>query len=213
MIIIEAEQRSAAWFEARLGVATASRFKDIVGRTKAGGYAAARNAYMIELAMERITKNQAPRFSNEAMTWGTTQEDAAKEAYELYTFNQVRDVGLILDDELKAGASCDGLLDPNGQIEIKCPYNSLNHFETLVNGMPDQHIPQVQGQLWITGRDFCDFISYDPRMPEGLQLYIQRIERDDEYITTLKQEVVSFLNEVDNQVNKLMALAEERKSK
>lgn len=210
MIIIEAEQRSAAWFEARLGVATASKFKDIVGKTKAGSYAAARNVYMMELAMERITKNQAPRYSNEAMTWGTTQEQYAKEAYERQTFNQVREVGLILDDELKAGASCDGLLDPNGQIEIKCPYNSMNHFETLLNGMPEQHIPQVQGQLWITGRDFCDFVSYDPRMPEGLTLYIQRIERDDEYITSLKHEVIKFLNELDDQVNKLIELAKER---
>jgi hypothetical protein len=90
-------------------------------------------------------------------------------------------------------------------IEIKCPFNSANHLETWLSGMPEEHMAQIQGQMWLTDRQWCDFVSFDPRMPADLQLYVQRIPRNLEFIATLEREIVSFLGEVDDIVRKLKA--------
>jgi hypothetical protein len=102
-------------------------------------------------------------------------------------------------------------VDWDGLVEIKCPWNTANHIETLLNGMPAEHIPQLQGQMWITGRQWCDFVSYDPRMPAELQLHVQRIQRDPSFIADLEAKVTSFLQQVGTQVEALRRLAESRK--
>jgi putative phage-type endonuclease len=211
MILETDTQRSEDWYAARLGKATASRFKDVIAALKSGAPAQAQRDYLTELVVERLTQQPIQRFQNAAMTWGTEQEPAARAAYERVTGTSVEETGFICHDTLMAGCSPDGLIDWDGLIEIKCPFNSAVHIETLLNGMPADHIPQVQGQLWITGREWCDFVSYDPRMPAELQLHVQRIQRDEAFIADLERRVSSFLSEVGTQVEALRRLAESKK--
>jgi putative phage-type endonuclease len=170
----------------------------VLAKTR-NGYASTRQNYKAQLVIERLTNQQQDSYTSPAMQWGTEWEDAAKLAYMLKTGNTVTDTGFLEHPAMPAGASPDGLVGDDGLIEIKCPL-SANHIETLHGGMPKKHIPQIQGQMFITGRQWCDFISYDPRMPENAQLYIERIERDDEYIENLEDELASFLDEVEEDV-------------
>jgi len=210
MILETDTQRDADWYAARLGKATASRFKDAIAALKSGAPAQAQRDYLTELVVERLTQQPIQRFQNAAMTWGTEQEPAARAAYERITGRIVEETGFVAHDTLMAGCSPDGLVDWDGLIEIKCPWNTANHIETLLNGMPADHIPQVQGQMWVTGREWCDFVSYDPRMPEALQLHVQRIQRDPSFIADLERRVSSFLSEVGYQVEMLRRLAESK---
>jgi putative phage-type endonuclease len=197
--ILQAEQRSPLWFESRLGVATASRFKDIMARTRTG-YSAQRKNYMAELVSERLTGASQDNYQSQAMQWGVENEDTALLEYSLLTNVEVEQTSLWLHDTLKAGASPDGLVSDDGIVEIKCP-NTATHIETLQKrSVPSQYWSQVQGQLWITERLWCDFISYDPRLPANAQLIVLHVERDEEYIAKLEQEVKEFLQEVDDQV-------------
>jgi putative phage-type endonuclease len=211
MILETATQRDDDWYAARLGKATASRFKDAIAALKSGAPAQAQRDYLTELVVERLTQAPIQRYTTAAMTWGTEQEPAARAAYERVTGRIVEETGFVAHDTLMAGCSPDGLIDWDGLIEIKCPWNTANHIETLLNGMPAEHIPQVQGQMWITGREWCDFVSYDPRMPEPLQLHVQRIHRDPSFIADLEAKVTSFLQQVGTQVEALRRLAESKK--
>lgn len=211
MILETADQRTADWYAARIGKATASRFRDATAYLRSGDPAQAQRDYCTELVVERLTQQPAQRYATAAMQWGTEQEPAARAAYERVTGTSVEETGFVAHDTLLAGCSPDGLVDWDGLIEIKCPFNSAVHIETLLRGMPDEHIPQVQGQMWITGRQWCDFVSYDPRMPAELQLHVQRIQRDPSVIADLERRVSSFLQEVGTQVEALRRLAESKK--
>jgi putative phage-type endonuclease len=211
MILETATQRSEDWYAARLGKATASRFRDVIAALKSGAPAQAQRDYLTELVVERLTQQPIQRYTTAAMTWGTEQEPAARAAYERITGRIVEETGFVAHDTLLAGCSPDGLVDWDGLIEIKCPYSTAVHIETLLNGMPSDHIPQVQGQLWITGREWCDFVSFDPRMPEALQLHVQRIQRDPSFIADLEAKVTFFLQQVGTQVEALRRLAESKK--
>jgi predicted phage-related endonuclease len=221
MILETADQRTDDWYAARIGKATASRFKDAIATKKQtekqkkdnlpGDPMQAQLDYLTELVVERLTQQPVQRYATAAMQWGTEQEPAARAAYERITGTSVEETGFVAHDTLLAGCSPDGLVDWDGLVEIKCPWNTANHIETLLNGMPDEHIPQVQGQMWITGRQWCDFVSYDPRMPAELQLHVQRINRDPTYVADLERRVTEFLAEVGAQVEALRRLAESRK--
>lgn len=190
------EQRSDAWFAARLGKATASRFHDIMSKTKSGPSAYRKN-YKAELVVERLTGEKASSFTSPAMQWGIDNEPIARLAYTAETGNDVEDATFVQHMTLEAGASPDGYVGEDGLVEIKCP-NTATHIETLwTKKVPFQYIAQVQGQLWITGRKWCDFVSFDPRMPSNAQLFITRVERDEDYITSLEDEIVDFLDEVE----------------
>lgn len=194
------EQGTDAWYEARLGKATASRFKDVLAKLGTGKESAHRKNYRAQLVVERLTGRRAERFTSAAMAWGTETEDLARLSYTLATTNLVEEVGFIQHATLAAGASPDGLIGLDGCIEIKCRLTA-NHIDTLKAGhMPPEHMAQVQGQLWLTGRKWCDFVSFDPTLPENAQLFIERIERDEEYIANLEAEVTAFLTEVDQDV-------------
>ena len=194
------EQCSDAWFEARLGKATASRFKDVLAKLKSGTEPATRKNYRAQLVVERLTGQKAERFTTAAMDWGVETESLARLSYTLATTNLVDEVGFIQHAFLQAGASPDGLIGLDGTLEIKCRLTA-NHIETLKLGhMPPEHTAQVQGQLWLTGRNWCDFVSFDPTLPENAQLFIERIARDDDYIKMLELEVALFLDEVEADV-------------
>jgi len=212
VILETATQRDDDWYAARCGKATASRFRDVLARLKNGAPAADRQKYLTELVVERLTGQPVTGYENAAMRWGTEQEEYARRTYEQRVLlDNVEQVGFICHDVLMAGCSPDGLVDWDGLVEIKCPFNTGVHIDTLLNGMPAEHVPQIQGQMWITGRQWCDFVSFDPRMPAELQLHVQRINRDPAYVADLERQVTEFLNEVGAQVEALRRLAEGKK--
>lgn len=193
-------QGTPEWLAARAGHCTASRFADVLARLKGGGEAAGRKAYKLQLVTERLTGQPVETYKNAAMEHGTLTEPFARAAYETVRELMVDETGFLLHPSMEwVGGSPDGLVGEEGLIEIKCPYNSVVHVETLTGGMPTEHRAQVQGLLWITGRQWADFISFDPRMPEKLRLYVERVQRDDDYIKALAEEVEKFLAEVDKQ--------------
>lgn len=197
------EQRTDEWFNARLGKVTASRVTDVVARTKTG-YAASRENYMAQLIVERMTGQAEKSFTNAAMQWGTDTEPLARAAYEAERQVMVDEEGFVEHPEIaNAGASPDGLVGSDGLVEIKCP-NTATHIDTLLNQtVAKKYLDQMMWQMICTGREWCDFVSYDPRMPEHLQLFIKRIPFDAAYANTLNSEVSKFLAEVDAAVEKL----------
>ncbi|MFS2103632.1 lambda exonuclease family protein [Ralstonia sp. Ralssp135] len=200
------EQRTDEWYAARLGRATASNFGKVLAKIKTGEAADRRN-YRAQLVIERLTGNRQEGYSNAAMQWGTEQEPFARIAYMADRGVDVQEIGFIQHETLMAGCSPDGLIGADGLIEIKCPV-SATHIETLkTQHMPFEHMPQVQGQMWIAGREWCDFVSYDPRMPEKLQMFVQRIPRDEQYIKALSFEIERFLEEVAAEVTALQKIA------
>lgn len=200
------EQRSEEWFAARCGKVTASRIADVMATTKSG-YGAARKNYMAQLTIERLTGAVAESYTNAAMQWGTDTEPFAREAYELMSGNLVEEVGFIVIPQMMAGASPDGLVGDDGLVEIKCP-NSATHIETLLSAKVErQYLLQIQWQMFATDRRWCDFVSYDPRLPENLQYFCQRVERDQPLIAEIVGEVQKFLRELDDQVVALRGLA------
>ena len=198
------DQRTDEWFAARLGKVTASRVFDAVNKIKSGGYAASREDYKFELALERITNNRTPFRTTAAMQWGTDTEPEARSAYEAATGVFVTEVGLVDHPSIPmAAASPDGLVGDDGLIEIKCP-ESKQHFENLSKRRADtKYLYQMMWQMACTGRQWCDFVSYDPRFPHHLQMLIVRVARDDQLIADLESEVRLFLSEVDQLVERI----------
>ena len=197
------EQGSTEWFAARLGKVTASRVADVIAKTKTG-YSTSRENYMAQLVCERMTGTQGESYSNAAMQWGTDQEPLARAAYEAAKDVLVDEVGFIVHPTIiAAGASPDGLVGDDGLIEIKCP-NTATHIDTLLSEkVPSKYNTQMQWQMACTGRKWCDFVSFDPRMPEGLQLFIQRVDFDAEYVKMLEAEITGFLGELETKIEKL----------
>lgn len=202
------DQRSEEWFAARLGKVTASRVADVIAKTKTG-YSASRENYMAQLVVERLTNTQAESFTNAAMQWGTDQEPFARAAYEVQQNVLVDETGLVDHPTIEmAGASPDGLVGEDGLVEIKCP-NTATHIDTLLTQtVPGKYITQMQFQMACTGRQWCDFVSFDPRMPTKAQLFVKRVYRDDGFIKEMESEITKFLAEVTakvEQLNKLIA--------
>lgn len=201
-------QGTPEWLAARAGHVTASRFCDVMARLKGGGEAATRRTYKLQLVTERLTGLPCETYKNVAMEWGTQTEPFARAAYETERGLMVDETGFLLHPSVKwVGGSPDGLVAADGLVEIKCPHNSVVHVESMSGGMPTEHRAQVQGLLWITGRQWADFISYDPRMPAKMQLYVERVTRDEDYITKLAAEVAQFLVDVDRQHEWLLKVA------
>lgn len=202
------EQRTEDWFAARLGKVTASRVADVIAKTKTG-YSASRDNYMAQLVVERLTNTQAESFTNAAMQWGTDQEPFARAAYEVAQNVMVEETGLVDHPTIPmAGASPDGLIGEDGLVEIKCP-NTATHIDTLLTQtVPGKYITQMQFQMACTGRQWCDFVSFDPRMPAKAQLFVKRVMRDEAFIKEIETEIKKFLAEVTakvEQLNKLIA--------
>ena len=199
-------QRSEAWFQSRLGRVTASRVADVIAKTKTG-YSASRDNYMAQLICERLTGQQGESFTNAAMTWGTETEPLARSAFEAYADVMVEEVGFVPHPTIEmSGASPDGLVGLFGMLEIKCP-NTATHIDTLLTQVvPSKYMTQMQWQMACCQRQWCDFVSFDPRLPQELQLFVKRVEFGPEYVAMLEKEVIQFLAELDDKVNKLTNL-------
>lgn len=197
------EQGTDDWFAARLGKVTASRVADVIAKTKTG-YSASRENYMAQLICERLTNTKGESFTNAAMQWGTETEPLARAAYEALKDVLVDEVGFVSHPTIEmAGASPDGLVGDSGLLEIKCP-NTATHIDTLLSEtVPTKYITQMQWQMVCTGRHWCDFVSFDPRLPAELQLFVKRVEYDPVYGAMLEKEVILFLTELDNKITKL----------
>jgi len=198
------EQRTEEWFAARLGKVTASRVADVLAKIKSGESASRKN-YKMELVVQRLTNKVGESFTNAAMEWGTEQEPFARMAYEAHRGTFVKEEGFVDHPTIEGfGCSPDGIVG-EGLIEIKCP-NTATHIETVLeNKAPSKYIPQMQCQMACTGAKWCDFVSFDPRVPEDLQLFVVRVERDQEYIDAMEVEVKQFLSEVLDLFNQLKA--------
>ena len=196
------EQGTPEWHQLRLGKVTASRVSDVLAKIKTGESASRKN-YRAELVVQRLTGLPSESFTNAAMEWGTATEPMARIAYEIAKEVLVEQVGFIEHPTIAMfGCSPDGLVH-DGMIEIKCP-NSATHIEYLTdNKAPAKYINQMQCQMAVTGKKWCDFVSFDPRLPEDLQLFVVRVERDQKYIDSMEVEVVEFLTEVEGMVNQL----------
>lgn len=204
------EQGSQEWLLARVGKVTASRMADVVAKTKTG-WGASRANYMAELIAERLTGQPAEKFTNAAMQWGTDTEPQARAAYEFFQDQSVVQVGLVQHPTIKdSAASPDGYVGEDGLVEIKCP-NTATHIDTVLGGtVPAKYDTQMQWQMACTGRKWVDFVSYDPRLPANLCLFVSRVKRDDARIAELEGLVRDFLGEIDAKVAALTALNVEK---
>lgn len=201
-------QGSDEWKMLRLGKVTASRVADVVAKTKTG-WGASRANYMAQLIAERLTGTPAESYSNAAMQHGTDTEAEARAAYEFYQGVGVRKICFVPHPVIEqAGCSPDGLIGDEGLVELKCP-NTSTHISTLLGdgAIDSKYLCQMQWQMACCGtsRQWCDFVSYDPRMPENMRLFIQRVHRDDKRIAELEREVAGFLLEMKG---KLAALTD-----
>lgn len=194
------EQGSPEWFAARLGKVTASRIADVMARTKSG-YGAGRTGYMAELISERLSGTPYERFQNSAMQWGNEKEPEARVLYELLEDVAVDQVGFIDHPALAmTGASPDGHVGDAGMVEIKCPMTHT-HIETLIHQMVDtKYVYQMQWQMACTGRQWCDFFSFDPRMPVSMRYFKKRFYRDAQQIADIEREVRTFLLDLDQKI-------------
>lgn len=214
-----AEQRTEEWRQERAGKITASNFGAAIavtpgegvyktgprkGQVKVPEPTLERTRLMRTLAFERLAGIPKLEVGAKSLSWGRDLEDAAKEAYMVDTGALVEDSGFVLHPvHTFIGASPDGLIGTDGGIEMKCPHDEQVHIQTWLEGMPEGHIAQVQGNMLVTGRQWWDFISYDPRMTEPWRLYVQRIPRDEAYIKTLLTALLQFEAELRAMVDTL----------
>lgn len=200
------KQLSPEWFAERCGKVTASRVADVMAKTKSGP-AASRANYMAELIAERLTGQTAEAYTNAAMQWGSEHEQEARDAYSFYTEREVELTGFVPHPDIDGfGASPDGLVSTDGLIEVKCP-NTATHLDTLTSrSIPEKYQIQMQAQMSCTGRQWNDFVSYDPRLPERLKLFVKRIPRDPVKIAEIEREVKAFLSELETKLQQLEQL-------
>ena len=201
MKILSMPQGSLEWLAARAGKVTASRINDVMAAKSTAAY----RDYRAQIVAEILTgQPQESGFTNAAMQWGTEQEKFARAEYEMFCAWTVDEVGLVIHPTIEQGAaSPDGLVSTDGLVEIKCPKTST-HLQTLVDKkQPRQYENQMLWQMACTGRQWCDFVSYDPRLPDDLQLFVHRFDRDQERIDAIEEAVKQFLTEVNEMIDKI----------
>lgn len=204
MKIIESiEQGTQEWLELRLGKVTASKFSEVMTNGRGGKPSATAKSYMIKLVAEILRGQPMPFFENDAMRWGTETEPQARAMYELKNDVDVKEVAFVELNEF-VGVSPDGLVGDEGLLEIKCP-NTETQIKRFLDGvgLPKEYEAQVQGQLWVTGREWCDFVSFDPRIDVEASYIQTRVYRDEEYIAKLEEKVTAFVEEMKEMINTL----------
>lgn len=202
-------QGSPEWLAMRSGKVTASRVADVVAKTKSG-WGASRKNYAAELIAERLTGTPAQSYTNAAMQWGLDTEPQARGAYEFFRDATVAEIGFIEHPTIAmTGASPDGLVGDDGMIEVKCP-NTATHIDTLLTKViPGKYVTQMQWQMVCAERAWCDYVSFDPRMPEALQMFVCRIKRDGKRIAELEDLVLEFLAEIDDMESRLTEIGKD----
>ena len=197
------EQGTPEWQALRVGKLTASRVADMLATVKTGESMSRKNL-RADLIAERLTGNKTDSYSNSAMNWGVETEPQARVAYEVFSYNFVDQVAFVDHPTIaNFGCSPDGLVGDDGLIEIKCG-NTSTHLEYIeTRKPPSKYMTQMMSQMAVTGRKWCDFVSFDPRLPDGLKLLVVRIERDEEVIAKIEAEAIKFLAEVDDKIVEL----------
>ena len=201
-IITSMEQGSQEWLDMRLGKVTASRMKDLLSNGRGGNPSKTAETYMIELIAERLTGESKPFFENDAMRWGTETEPQARAMYELESGNDVEEVAFIIKDEY-VGVSPDGLIGDYGMLEIKCPTTTTQLKRALSKSYHADYEAQIQAQLWVAERNWCDFVSFDPRLDCGASFLIERVNRDDVFIEKMDVKVNLFIVEMKASLAKI----------
>ena len=203
---INVQQQSPEWLIERCGQVTASRVKDVCAKLKNGKESAARASYKLEVLTEILTGRATEHYVSQAMDFGTENEPLARTAYEIAKDVEVEKIGYVRHASIKrAGCSPDGLVGDDGLVEIKCP-NTTTHLNYLLEEVvPSDYIPQMMWQMACTGRAWCDFVSYDPRLPQEFGLFVIRLSRDEKVIAEMEAEVQKFINEVGEMCQKLQA--------
>jgi putative phage-type endonuclease len=204
-VIIQGEQGTAEWLQMRCGAVTSSRLNDALAKPKRvkdkeiNKELECRARYRKELVIERLTGRTAAHYVSDEMEWGTINEPLARAEYELATGNEVEQIALAMHPSIKwFSASTDGLVGGSGCLEIKC-LKSINHLDILIAGeIPEDYHWQMLGGMACAEREWCDFVSYDPRMPEGLQLFVKRFHRIDALISGMELEIQQFLADVEH---------------
>lgn len=201
MKVLSMPQGSPEWLAARAGKVTASRISDVMAAKTTAAY----KNYQAQIVAEILTgQPQESGFSNAAMQWGTDKEPLARAEYEMFCAWDVEEVGLVLHPTIERGASSpDGLVSSDGLVEIKCP-NTTTHLQTLIDKkQPSKYEYQMLWNMACTGRKWCDFVSYDPRLPDDLQLFVHRFDRDDKRIAEIETAVTQFLSEVNEMIDNI----------
>lgn len=200
-------QGSTEWQEIRCGKITASKITDIMAKLKTGKPSAGRTTYMGQLIAERLTGVKSDSFSNSAMQWGTETEPQARAAYEFLNDAEVDQMAFMDHPSIESsGMSPDGLIGIDGLLEIKCP-NTSTHIDFLISKkIPKKYINQMQWQMACSNRKWCDYMSFDPRMPEHLNNLVVRVNRDDDYIKEMENEVINFNSEINEKIKILEGL-------
>lgn len=201
-------QGSEAWKLLKVGKVSASRMADLLAKTKSGA-SASRAKYMAQLLCERMTGQPTEFFTTAAMQRGTEIEPVARAAYEAENLTSVEQVAWVEHPTIPmAGCSPDGLVGEHGLIEIKCK-EIHNHLDSILNDKIDpDHQTQMMWQMACTGRQWCDYVCFDDRAPEGLQLFVKRLERNDELIQKMEDEVRTFLKDLESMIQKLNEIKE-----
>lgn len=195
-IIKEMEQGSADWLALRLGKVTASRMSDVLSKGRGTAPSKTAETYMMELLAERLTGESKPFFENDAMRWGTETEPQARFMYELKSGNKVDEVAFIERNEF-IGVSPDGLIGECGMIEIKCPTTITQIKRALTDDYSKDYYAQIQMQLWVAEREWCDFLSFDPRLDVDAGYLLQRVNRDEEFISTMREKTDLFIEKMN----------------
>lgn len=198
------EQGTAEWLAMRVGIVTGSRVADVMRKLKTkNSEAAERQNYKAELVCEILTGLSAEHYITPAMQWGIDNEIFARNAYEVEVA-PIEQIGFALHSRIaRFGASPDALVGSDGLAEFKCP-TTATHIDYIIQGVvPPEYQPQMLAEMACAERQWCDFVSYDPRLPKRYQLFVRRFERDDERIKQMEAEVEKFLAEVDEQIAKL----------
>ena len=200
-IIETCEQGSIEWLSLRLGKITASRVKDVLTKGRGTSPSKTAESYMMELIAEILTGNSKPFFENDAMRWGTETEPQARAMYAVNNdFVDVKEVAFVEHNE-QVGISPDGLVGDKGLLEIKCPNTTTQLKRALSDDYSADYKAQIQMQLWVTEREWCDFLSFDPRLDCSAGYLQQRVYRDEEYIEEMKVKVYAFVEKMNELIN------------
>tara|TARA_R110000787_G_scaffold284191_1_gene397659 strand:- start:1439 stop:2065 length:627 start_codon:yes stop_codon:yes gene_type:complete len=205
-IIETCEQGSIEWLSLRLGKITASRVKDVLTKGRGTSPSKTAESYMMELIAEILTGNSKPFFENDAMRWGTETEPQARAMYAVNNdFVDVKEVAFVEHNE-QVGISPDGLIGDDGLFEAKCPNTTTQLKRALSDSYSSDYKAQIQMQLWVTEREWCDFVSFDPRLNCGASYLQERVYRDEEYISDMKIKVYAFVDEMNARIKKILML-------